>query len=318
MANGKNLKIKSDSFLFSEVDNRRITVVFFSISIFIHGLLFIGLLFVQDFRLPKPMEPVIQIDLVSFTPDLAMNPADETAPDSTADGVPVKASTPPKPKPKPVKHIKPDISLKKKPKNLSELLAQKKKKTPPPEKKPKPKPKPEPKPQPEPEPEEKVAEQTEAQEELARQKALEDLKKRLAKEQADKEQQQIAQALERLRKGVKDKETSTAGQGRSTGYASKNLDPFTLYNMVIGSAIEQNWVFNETLARMDKNLEVRIIIKILKSGEIRDIFYETRSGNRYLDESAKRAIEKASPLPPLPGSRRSYDLGLVFTPRGLK
>jgi len=81
---------------------------------------------------------------------------------------------------------------------------------------------------------------------------------------------------------------------------------------------DQNWVFNDILARMDKNLEVVVLIKILKNGEIRDIIYETKSGNRYLDESAKKAIKKSNPLPPLPAGRRSYDLGLIFTPRGLK
>jgi len=69
---------------------------------------------------------------------------------------------------------------------------------------------------------------------------------------------------------------------------------------------------------MNQNLEVRILIKILKSGEIRDIIYETKSGNRYLDESAKKAIKKANPLPALPGGMRSYDVVVIFTPKGLK
>ena len=88
--------------------------------------------------------------------------------------------------------------------------------------------------------------------------------------------------------------------------------------MVLGSQIEQNWVFNDTLARIDQNLEVRILIKILKSGEIRDIIYETRSGNQYLDESAKKAIKKTNPLPPLPPGMYSYDVVVIFTPKGLK
>ncbi len=88
--------------------------------------------------------------------------------------------------------------------------------------------------------------------------------------------------------------------------------------MILGAKIEQNWVFNDALARMDQNLEVRILIKILKSGRIRDIIYETRSGNRYLDDSAKKAIKKADPLPQLPAGMRSYDVVVIFTPKGLK
>ena len=72
------------------------------------------------------------------------------------------------------------------------------------------------------------------------------------------------------------------------------------------------------MAGMNQNLEVRILIKILKSGEIRDISYETRSGNRYLDESAKKAIRRANPLPELPKGMASYELVLGFSPRGLK
>ena len=69
---------------------------------------------------------------------------------------------------------------------------------------------------------------------------------------------------------------------------------------------------------MDQKLEVRILLKILKNGEIRDIIYETRSDNRYLDESAKKAIKKANPLPPLPAGMHSYDLLIGFSPKGLK
>lgn len=316
MAAGKNLKVKSDSFLFSEDNSRRINTIYFSISVFLHGVLFIGLLFIQDFKLPQPMEPVIQIDLVSFTPEIALGQPEESAESTSAskDGIPLQKTI--KPKKRVIKHIKPDISLKKKPKNLSELLAEKKKKKTPPKKKIEKKPKP----QPESEPEEKVAEKTEAEEQKAKDEALQKIKERLAKEQEEREQKQIAEALERLKKGMKDqdKQTTASAGGRTSGFASKGVEPIELYHMVIGSAIEQNWVFNDTLARMDKDLEVSLIIKILKNGEIRDIFYETRSGNRYLDESAKKAIEKANPLPPLPGNRRSYDIGLKFTPRGLK
>jgi len=88
--------------------------------------------------------------------------------------------------------------------------------------------------------------------------------------------------------------------------------------MVLQSAIQQNWVFNEMLAGLDQNLEVRILIKILKNGEIRDISYETRSGNPYLDQSAKRAIQRANPLPALPKGMASYDVVVIFTPKGLR
>ncbi len=107
-----------------------------------------------------------------------------------------------------------------------------------------------------------------------------------------------------------------SGLGRGGGIGEAG--PLTLYQMVIKSAIEQNWVFNDAMAGINKNLEVRIFIKILKSGDIRDISFETRSGNNYLDESAKKAIQRANPLPELPKGMTSYELVLGFSPQGLK
>ena len=52
----------------------------------------------------------------------------------------------------------------------------------------------------------------------------------------------------------------------------------------------------------------------MKTGEIRDLWFEERSGNDYFDDSVLRAMKKASPLPPLPEgySRPYYELGIRF------
>ena len=114
--------------------------------------------------------------------------------------------------------------------------------------------------------------------------------------------------------GTNSNGNGVAGAAGGGGEAS----PLTLYQMVIKSAIEQNWIFNDAMAGLDQDLEVRIFIKILKSGDIRDISFETRSGNTYLDESAKKAVQRANPLPELPKGMFSYELVLGFSPRGLK
>jgi colicin import membrane protein len=82
--------------------------------------------------------------------------------------------------------------------------------------------------------------------------------------------------------------------------------------------IRQNWAFNERLANAEKGIQARVLIKILQNGQIRDVWFETRSGNRYLDESALKAVKKSNPLPPLPKGYVTYDVGLQFTPSGLK
>lgn len=201
----------------------------------------------------------------------------------------------------PVPVLKPDVSLKTKPKNLKKLMAAKNKEKPKPKKKP-----------------QKIKPKADTKKDL--QKARE----ALAKKVEDQNQEQISDALKRMQAAIQEKEISTSSQGmgvgagKGTGIGKQGADPILLYQMVLKSAIEQNWVFNDVMARLDKNLEVRILIKILKSGEIRDITYETKSGNQYLDESAKKAIKRSNPLPELPKGMAFYDVGVIFTPKGLK
>ncbi|MBU3950516.1 MAG: cell envelope integrity protein TolA, partial [Proteobacteria bacterium] len=209
--------------------------------------------------------------------------------------------------------LKPDISLKTKPKNLKEMVAEQEKK----EREVAPeKPTPTPKPKPKEDPEE----------------ALKKAREKKAKEVENQNQKQISDALARMQASIKAKgsqrsdtvdtnqgeTTGPGGAGTGTGMGKQGYEPIDVYKMLLQSAIEQNWVFNDMLARIDQGLEVRVMIKILKNGEIRDIDYETRSGNHYLDESAKKAITRANPLPELPKGMNSYEVVVIFTPRGLK
>ncbi|CCK79515.1 cell envelope integrity protein TolA [Desulfobacula toluolica] len=317
------VKIRKDSFLTPD-HGRKTGIVFFSISVVLHGLFFCGMIFCQDIKLSKPLPSVIQIDLVSFSPEPAFEEPAKSQDYSTKKGeainnAPIIQKAPVIKKNRTIPNFKPDISLKAKPKNLKDLIAlqekkrkesDNKKENKPVEKKPVEK-----KPV-----EKKPVEKKKAKKEIDPEKVLESARKQLEKKVEDQSQAKLEQALSRIQKKVQEqgKANEDQGKGAYAGYGKKGYEPIELYKMVLGSRIEQNWVFNETLARMNQGLEVRILIKVLKSGEIRDIIYETRSGNRYLDESAKKAIKKANPLPQLPGGRHSYDVIVIFTPRGLK
>ncbi len=284
--------------------SRKIGIVFFVLSVVVHALFFFGMVFFHDFKLPKPMPSVIQVDLVSFTPEPVLESPAQSQKSAKEEGIPVK-TTAIKKKHRKIPTKKADISLKTKPKNLKELMAEKKK---PPKK------------ELEKKKEKKVVKKEDPKDEIDVEKKLEQAREELEKKVEGQNQNKIAEALSRLQEKVKEQGKSNKGDGKGeySGYGKKGYKPIDLYHLVIKSSIEQNWVFNSTLARMDQDLEVIILVKILKSGEIRDIIYETRSGNRYLDESAKKSVMKINPLPPLPGSRRSYDIGLIFTPKGLK
>lgn len=299
----EKFKNRRASLLTSMDHSRQAGVLFFLISLLAHGLFFGSLIAFQDFKRPKPLPPVIQIDLVSFAPEPAIEePARKEAPAETK-GIPVKTPVV-KQKPKKTPTIKPDISLKTKPKNLKELMAQQKKKNKVSDKK----------------KDKKPVKKKPVKKVVDPEKTLGDAREELEKKVEDQNQNRMAEVLSRLQKKVAEQGKTKQGQAKesSAGYGKKGYKPIDLYKMVLGQSIEQNWVFNDILAGMNQTLEVRILIKILKSGEIRDIIYETRSGNRYLDESAKKAIKKTNPLPALPSGMHSYDVVVIFTPQGLK
>ena len=63
-----------------------------------------------------------------------------------------------------------------------------------------------------------------------------------------------------------------------------------------------------------------LTFKVMPNGEIRDVTFMDRSGNKYLDESGYRAIMKSNPVKPHPdGIVRAYVLmGVRFTPEGMQ
>lgn len=316
----------------SQIENRRKFInepqyigskVFFLVCLFsvlCHALFFISLFFSHDFEFFVPKLKVVTVELVTFAPGPANAQMPEKSPgpeepDSDNDDkvnpdavsqIPSQFTEPKEPE---IPRLKPEVSLKSKPDNLKDLIAARKKE--------------EPKKEP---PKEKPVVKKKKEEEKARKKLEQDLAK-ARKKQAEKlekqRQAQFKKALERMKASVVSKEngiqgTNSSGNGAVDGGGGGEASPLTLYQMLIKTAIEQNWVFNDAMAGLNQDLEVRIFIKILKSGDIRDISFETRSGNHYLDESAKKAVQRANPLPKLPKGMSSYELVLGFSPRGLK
>lgn len=258
----------------------------------------------SDFLPPKPR--VVRVDLVSFAPGPVAGPTESApvkSPEETNAAVSTNIKSIPKAvtAPAPVPVLKPELSLKSKPKNLKDLIAARKDPKKPDEKKKTKALKPKPKKNPEQE--------------------LEKARQALAQKVENQNKDQIDQALKRMQAAIGKKtnqKASDAASGSGSGSGAKGDSRLTLYQIALKNAIEQNWVYNNVMAGLNRNLEVKIFIKILKNGEIRDISYETRSGNQYLDESAKKAIRRAGPLPELPAGMASYELVVGFTPRGLK
>jgi colicin import membrane protein len=85
------------------------------------------------------------------------------------------------------------------------------------------------------------------------------------------------------------------------------------YYAMIWSRIKGKWALPQGILPGEQ-LEAVIDVTILRSGGVMETNFEKRSGNRYFDESALKAIQKAAPFPPLPAwvGERSLDVGIRF------
>ncbi len=111
------------------------------------------------------------------------------------------------------------------------------------------------------------------------------------------------------------------GGGAGFGLAGRGISAALEYykQNIIPNRINNNWAISEHLLGRRFGLEAIMVIKIMPNGQIADFWFEKKSGDRYLDESAERAVRKSNPLPPLPGDFTGsyYEVGLRFTPSGL-
>jgi colicin import membrane protein len=104
---------------------------------------------------------------------------------------------------------------------------------------------------------------------------------------------------------------AVAGIGRGTKKALELLD---IYHAEIWDRITRNWAYSEELDRGHPNPEAIVNVKIMRDGEIRDIWFETRSGSRRFDDSCLKAVKKSNPLPPLPDGflKPFHEVGFRF------
>jgi TolB protein len=82
--------------------------------------------------------------------------------------------------------------------------------------------------------------------------------------------------------------------------------------------IESNWAYSEQLAGGGSERSVLLGVKVLANGEIADVWYDQKSGNRYLDEAARKAVLKSNPLPPFPpgNSKEPHEVRPAVHARG--
>lgn len=106
--------------------------------------------------------------------------------------------------------------------------------------------------------------------------------------------------------------------GPGTGGWGGNFDlsafPFTYYLQIIQDKISSNWFTSLIDPGTSGEFQCMIFFKIFRDGRIADLQIEISSGSRSFDLSALRAVQNASPFPPLPREFESEYLGvhLIF------
>ncbi len=144
----------------------------------------------------------------------------------------------------------------------------------------------------------------------------------------------VAKAIDRIRSeigqrpegafGLSADSAGTTAEGRPGGLTGAGptggavASEILIYQQEIAYHIRNNWVYPEQLIGQRKDLETRLKIRIAADGEIKDIQFDKKSGNSYLDDSAYKAILKSNPLPALPKGYQFYTVLLGFTPAGLQ
>ncbi len=167
---------------------------------------------------------------------------------------------------------------------------------------------------------------------LDRSKIIDSAIERIEKKVERSETDSVAAAIEELKRKVAASESrggtrpggvsaGAVGPAGGSGTGGRRVqESILIYQAEIQYRIQKNWAFSQQLAGENTDLEAILGIKVLRNGEIEEIWFDKKSGNAYLDDSAYRALVKSNPLPPLPNDYMGpfYRVGLRFGPKGLK
>lgn len=137
--------------------------------------------------------------------------------------------------------------------------------------------------------------------------------------------QNALSALRQKESRMPEATTSTQPPVAATASAPGNLskDParsrINEYYGFIQSRVKGNWILPPSLRPKD-NVVTIIEVKILSNGAVERLNFEKRSGNRYVDDSAMKAVQKSIPFPPFPEGMtdRYIEIGLRFPSSDLR
>ncbi len=100
-----------------------------------------------------------------------------------------------------------------------------------------------------------------------------------------------------------------SGSGLADQIGLSNF-PFQYYLQIIMDRVSASWFTSLVAPGISGNFQTTVFFRILRSGGISDLKVEETSGIQSLDMSALRAIQNASPFPPLPKEYEDEFLGI--------
>ncbi len=104
-----------------------------------------------------------------------------------------------------------------------------------------------------------------------------------------------------------------SGSGSGSGLADQiglSNFPYQYYLEIIMDRVSGSWFTSLVTPNLSGNFQTTVFFKIYKNGSISDLKVEESSGVQSLDLSALRAVQNASPFPPLPKEYEDAFLGI--------
>ena len=105
--------------------------------------------------------------------------------------------------------------------------------------------------------------------------------------------------------------SSESNQSGSASQSSRNAAGQNRYLALVQAHIDQHWVAPPVKAH-EKNLQVVLKFRILRSGKVIDLDIAEGSGNSYYDSAALRAVQRANPLPPFPSDIHKFSFDVRY------
>jgi TonB family protein len=147
----------------------------------------------------------------------------------------------------------------------------------------------------------------EAIEEIQKKVALDEIQKRVARREKKEERVAPVAPVAPLAPIVHSPQTSVGMESISNKY----------YDM-IWSKVKGEWTIPENLLKEKEMVDIETIIVIIidRDGKLKKSWFEKKSGNTIYDQSAMRAIMKATPFPPFPKelNEKTLEIGYRFSP----